>query len=127
MTARKLYSDFHGEPGKKNLRTGVRFGRTWITSRGQCNILIPTSLAEVGRLAAVEYDTRRDGRTVLARHVFAPGCRPMLAAGAGFGEVFLLGTRFRWTHGGIVDFDANGKPIDYDEETGETKRLPGRW
>ncbi len=127
MSARKLYQQFHGESGKRNLRTGVRFGRQWLTDPGDCNIIIPAEVAMMGRLAAVEYDTRRDGKTVMARHVFAPSCRPVIVAGAGFGEVFLLGNRFRWTHGGIVDFNAGGNPIDYDEHSGQTKRLPGKW
>lgn len=127
MSASKLYQRFHGEAGSKRFRTGVRFGSEWITEPGECNILIPASLAQMGRLTAIEYDTRRDGRTVLARHVFAPGCRPLIAAGKGFGEVFLLGNRYRWTHGGIVDFDLRGQPIDYDEHSGTTKPLAGKW
>lgn len=127
MSARRLYKEFHGEDGQRDVRTGVRFGTEWLTARGDCNILIPASLAIMGRLTAVEYDTRRDGRTVLARHVFAPACRPMIGVGRGFGEVFLLGDRYRWTHGGIVDFDSRGKPIDFDERTGKTERLPGKW
>lgn len=125
MSARKLYSDFHDEKPGRVLRTGVRFGREWIAAPGDVNILIPSELMVIGRLNAVEYDCRREGKTLKARHVFAPGSRPMLAAGTQKGQLFLLGTRYRMTDRGIVDFDAQGEAIDYHEDTGETKRLKG--
>lgn len=123
MSARKLYRDFHDEPVGKEIPTGIRFGRRWITAPGALNILIPEGLMTIGRLNAVEYDCRREGKTLKARHVFAPGSRPMLAAGTGMGQLFLLGTRYRMTDRGIVDFDSHGEAIDYHEDTGETKRL----
>lgn len=123
MSARKLYSDFHDESPGKVLRTGVRFGREWVTAPGALNILIPTGLMSIGRLNAVEYDCRREGKTLKARHVFAPGSRPILAAGTGMGQIFLLGTRFKMTDRGIVDFDSRGRAIDYHENTDETHLL----
>jgi len=125
MSGKRLYRSFHGEDPRRNFRTGVKFGREWITAPGSVNILIPAELAIMGRLHAVEYDTRREGKTLLARHVFAPGCRPMIAAGAGRGQVFLLGTGFRWTDRGIVDFNDRGQAIDYHEESGKTLKLSG--
>lgn len=125
MSARKLYSDFHAEPPGRMLATGVKFGSRWITARGDANILIPAELVIVGRLNALEYDCRREGRTLKARHVFAPGARPLLAAGTRPGEVFLLGTRYRMTDRGIVDFDARGRAIDYHEDTEVTELLKG--
>lgn len=105
------------------MRTGVRFGREWITARGDCNILIPKEMMIVGRMNAIEYDCRREGRTLKARHVFAPGSRPMLGAGTGSGELFLLGVRYRMTDRGVVDFDSRGRAIDYSEDTGVTELL----
>lgn len=123
MSAKRLYEEFHDEKAGRVLRTGVKFGREWIAAPGDVNILIPTQLMVIGRLNAVEYDCRREGKSLKARHVFAPGSRPMLASGTQKGTLFLLGTRYRMTDRGIVDFDANGEAIDYHEDTGETKRL----
>ena len=123
MSARKLYQDFHDERPGKMLRTGVRFGREWITAPGDCNILIPAEMMIVGRLNAIEYDCRREGKTLKARHVFAPGSRPALAGGTKNGQLFILGERFRMTDRGIVDFDSRGRALDYHEESDETKLL----
>ena len=123
MTARKLYRDFHDEPAGRSFRTGVKFGRRWITAPGSCNILIPEEMMIVGRLNAIEYDCRREGKTLKARHVFAPGSRPMLAAGERNGQLFLLGGRYRMTDRGVVDFNRHGQAIDYHEETEVTKLL----
>ena len=123
MSARKLYADFHDENPGKNFRTGVRFGRRWITAPGSCNILIPEELMIIGRLNAIEYDCRREGKSLKARHVFAPGSRPALAGGTQKGQLFILGERFRMTDRGIVDFDARGNAIDFNEDSGVTERL----
>jgi hypothetical protein len=123
VSARKLYQDFHDEKPGKVLRTGVRFGRRWITVPGSVNILIPEDMMIVGRLNAIEYDCRREGRTLKARHVFAPGARPMLGAGTQNGQLFLLGTRYRMTDRGVVDFNSKGQAIDYHENTDETHLL----
>lgn len=123
MSTRKLYRDFHGESPGKVLRTGIRFGTDWITAPGSLNILIPSGLMTIGRLNALEYDCRREGKILQARHVFAPGSRPMLAAGTQKGQLFLLGTRYRMTDRGIVDFDSRGRAIDYHEDTDETRLL----
>ena len=74
---------------------------------------------------AIEYDCTRGGKTVKARHVFAPGSRPVFAVGGGRGELFLLGTRYRFTDRGIVDFDSQGRAIDYHEDSGRTQFLAG--
>lgn len=91
---------------------GVRFGRTWLSDPGQLNLIIPETLAVMGHVASIEYDTTRDGRTMLARHEFARGSRPILTAGSGPGQIFLLGHRFRWTDRGIMDIDGRGRLIE---------------
>lgn len=122
-SARELYRGFRGAVARRIVRAGVRLGGRWLTARGTVNIVIPDELAIVGRFSAVEYDCVRDGRTIKARHVFAPGSRPAMAVGSGRGEVFFLGNGFKFTDRGYVDFDSNGRAVDYDEKTGKTRLL----
>jgi hypothetical protein len=107
----KLYRDFRGRAPTRESATGVRFGSRWITAAGHLNILIPEELSVIGHVAALEYDSTRDGQSVFARHSFARGSRPVLAVGAGRGQIFLIGTRFHFTERGIVDIDAAGRDI----------------
>lgn len=123
--AAKLYQRFRGSIAKRMLRIGIRYGKRWLTRKGRANILLPESLAVIGHVNAIEYDCTRGGKTVKARHVFAPGSRPVFAVGSGRGELFLIGTRYRFTDRGIVDFDVNGRAIDYHENTGEIHLLKG--
>lgn len=123
MSARNLYESFRGERPNRTVRTGLKLGPRWITRRGEVNILVPTSLMVVGHCEAIEYDTVRGGETVQARHVFAPGSRPVLLAGPDPGQLFLCGTRYTFTDRGIVDQDGRGRSIDFDENTNKIKLL----
>lgn len=123
MSARELYQRFRGAIARRTTRTGLRLGDQWITRKGQLNILVPKDLAIIGHTNALEYDCVRDGVTVKARHVFAPGVRPLLAVGTRRGEVFLLGTGYKFTDRGFVDFNLEGEAIDYDEKTGRIQKL----
>lgn len=123
MSAKDLYQRFRGAVARRFTKTGVRVGNRWITREGQLNILIPDSLAIVGHVNALDYDCVRDGKRVKARHAFAPGCRPILAVGEQRGQVFLLGTSFKFTDRGFIDFNVNGEAIDYDEKTDRIKKL----
>lgn len=125
MSGSSLYQRFRGASAHRVLRTGIRFGKRWLTRRGEANVLIPASFTIVGHVNAIEYDCTRGGKTVKARHVFAPGSRPVFAVGGGRGELFLLGTRYRFTDRGIVDFDIQGRAIDYSEDSGQIKMLKG--
>jgi hypothetical protein len=109
--ARKVYRDFRGRNPARETGTGVRFGSRWLTAPGSLNILIPESMAVIGHVNAIEYDSTRDGPAVFARHDFAPGSRPILAAGSGRGQIFLIGTRYHFTERGIVDIDSAGRDI----------------
>lgn len=102
------------------LRIGIRYGDRWLTAKGQLNILIPgpDGLAITGRVSAIEYDCVRDGQRIHARHAFAPGSRPAMGVGTGRGQVFLLGTSFKFTDRGFVDYDAHGRAIEFNEKTG---------
>ena len=123
MSAKELYERFRGSIARRFMRTGVRFGDKWITQQCELNILIPKDLAIVGHIRAIEYDCVRDGRTIEARHPFAPGTRPLLAVGSRRGEVFLLGTSYKFTDRGFVDFNLKGEAIDYDEKNDRIKIL----
>ncbi len=123
MSARELYQRFRGAVARKVVRTGVRFRGEWLTARGELNISVPKELAVIGTVNALEYDCVRDGKRVKARHVFAPGSRPAFAVGTARGELFLLGSGSQFTDRGIVDFDAQGRAIDFDEKTGKVKKL----
>jgi len=125
MSAQNLYQRFRGTVSRRIVAIGIRYGKRWLTRRGRANILIPESLAVIGHVNAIEYDCTRAGKTVKARHVFAPGSRPVFAVGEGNGELFLLGTRYRFTDRGIVDFNASGEAIDYHEDSGRTALLKG--
>lgn len=123
MSARSLYERFRGVVARRFTRTGVRIGDRWVTRQCQLNILIPKDLAIIGHVNAMEYDCVRDGTTVKARHVFAPGVRPLLAVGTRRGEVFLLGTGYKFTDRGFVDFNIDGEAIDYDENSKRIRKL----
>ena len=45
------------------------------------------------------------------RHEFAPGSRPLLAVSANGKQLLLLGGRYKFDERGIVDRDAQGRPI----------------
>lgn len=123
MSAKQLYERFRGAVARRFIRTGICYGDKWLTKKGALNILIPADLAIVGHCNALEYDCVRDGKRVKARHVFAPGSRPVLAVGSRCGQLFLLGTSFKFTDRGIVDFNVEGEAIDYDEKTDRIKKL----
>jgi hypothetical protein len=123
MSARDIYKRFRGAEPTKHTRTGIRVGERWLTKREGLNILIPQGLAIMGRVNAIEYDCIFDGKRVKARHVFAPGSRPLLGVGEGRGEAFLLGDRYQFTDRGFVDLDGHLNPIDYNEKTGRIKPL----
>lgn len=111
-SASRLYEDFRGRRIGRTYSIGVKFGRDWVTRPGRLNLIIPAELAVMGHVAAIDYDTTRDSFTMRARHEFARGARPIIAAAAGNGQIFFLGERFRWTDRGIMDLDGRGRLID---------------
>lgn len=73
-------------------------------------VAIPEAVAVMGHCEFVGYVTTHRGKTALYMHEFAPGSRPVLAAGKGRGQLYLIGGRFTVTGRGIVDVDRNGRP-----------------
>lgn len=123
MNARGLRERFSGKTARKILSTGIRYGKQWLTRKGRVNIDIPSQLALIGRVSAIEYDATYDRKMTYARHTFAPTARPWLAVGTERGQVFLIGQDFRFTDRGFVDFDRNNRAIEYDEKTGKVTFL----
>lgn len=123
MNARDLYQRFKGLRPRKILSTSITFAGKLLTRRGQLNISLPAELAVMGRIRAIEYDAIYDRDPKIARHAFAPGARPLLAVGTRRGQVFLIGNRFGFTPRGFIDFDAQDRPVEYDEKTGKISLL----
>lgn len=76
-------------------------------------IKLPRAVAVMGHVDFVGYTTtHKDGRAVHYKHKFARGCKPLLAAGPGRNQLYLIGGRFRVTARGIVDLTPGGREID---------------
>ncbi len=117
--ARALYERFKGVSAKKVLGIGIRYGRRWLTRKARLNIDIPEALAVIGKVTAIEYDAIYDRKFTPARHAFAPSARPLLVVGTDRGQVFIIGTHFRFTDRGFIDFDTSGRAIEYFEKSGK--------
>lgn len=96
----KLHRDFREAPVKRSIKATVR---------------IPKALMAMGHVEAILYRTTHGKESVLYKHDFAPGSRPLLSAGPGKNELFLIGGRYHVTDRGIVDLDARGREIDEPE------------
>lgn len=123
MSARTLYERFKGLSAKKVLGIGIRYGSRWLTRKARLNIDIPEQLAVIGKVSALEYDAIYDRKFTPARHAFAPTARPLLVVGTQRGQVFLIGTGFRFTERGFVDFDQHNRAIELNEKTGKVTFL----
>lgn len=75
------------------------------------DFVIPTAVMPLGHLEYVGYLTSHGRRPQNYHHDFAPGSRPLLCAGSGDNELYLLGGRYRVTERGIVDLDARLREI----------------
>lgn len=77
------------------------------------NVRIPKTLMQMGTVEYIGYRTTHSkSKVVHYHHDFAPGSRPMLCAGPGKNELFLLDGRYHVTDRGIVDLNAQGEEID---------------
>jgi len=123
VSARTLYERFKGLSAKKVLGIGIRYGSRWLTRKARLNIDIPEQLAVIGKVSALEYDAIYDRKFTPARHAFAPTARPLLVVGTQRGQVFLIGTGFRFTERGFVDFDQHNRAIELNEKTGKVTFL----
>ena len=71
----------------------------------------PKAVAVMGYCEFVGYLTTHRGRLALYIHEFAPGSRPLLCAGTGRGQLYLVGGRFKVTGRGITDEDHKGRVV----------------
>lgn len=95
--AKRLYRDFReAEPRRARV----------------VKITLPKVAMVMGHVRAIEYDTTHRGKTHLYKHTWAAGSRPMLVAGKGRNQLFLVGGRFHVTARGIVDLDRGGREIE---------------
>lgn len=93
----KLYEAFRETSPKRAMKINVR---------------VPKTLMAMGHVDAICYRTTHGKKSVLYKHDFAPGSRPLLCAGPERNQLFLVGGRYHVTDRGIVDLDAQGHEID---------------
>jgi hypothetical protein len=91
-----LYEEFREEPPQRARQVEFR---------------VPHAVAVMGPVEFMGYMTTHAGRTHLYVHQFAPGSRPVLAAGKGRNQAFLIGGRYRVTGRGIVDYGPGGREV----------------
>lgn len=72
---------------------------------------LPRAVAVMGHCEFVGYVTTHRGKVTLYIHEFAPGSRPLLCAGKGRGQLYLIGGRFTVTGRGITDVDRSGRIV----------------
>lgn len=91
-----LYKEFREESAERARRVDFK---------------VPHAVAVMGQVEFIGYMTTHAGRTHLYVHQFAPGSRPILGAGKGRNQAFLIGGRYRVTDRGIVDFGPSGREV----------------
>ena len=95
--AKKLYESFRE-------KTATRARRI--------NLKLPRAVMVMGYCSAIEYETTHGTKMRAYRHKFAKGSRPLLCAGPGKSQLFLIGGRFHVTDRGIVDLTPKGRELD---------------
>ena len=76
-------------------------------------IELPKAVMVMGHVDFIGYTTTHgNARAVHYKHKFARGSRPLLCAGPGKGELFLIGGRYHVTERGIVDLTPRGREIE---------------
>ena len=73
---------------------------------------IPKAVAVMGRVEFIGYMTTHNGKAKLYYHEFSAGSRPLMCAGTGRGQLYLLGGRFKVTGRGITDVSRSGRVVD---------------
>lgn len=72
---------------------------------------VPHAVAVMGHVEFIGYVTTHAGKVHLYVHQFAEGSRPILAAGKGRNQAFLIKGRYKVTDRGIVDFGPSGREV----------------
>jgi len=94
--AASLYEQFREERPKRARKVRVQ---------------LPKAVAVMGHCEFVGYVTTHGGKVELYIHEFAPGSRPLLCAGSGKSQLYLIGGRFTVTGRGITDLDRSGRTV----------------
>lgn len=95
--AKRLYEKFREAPAKRARRVTVD---------------MPEAVAIMGYCEFVGYSTTHGGEAKMYKHKFARGSRPLLCAGPGKNQLYLIGGRFHVTDRGIVDLTPKGREIE---------------
>jgi len=74
-------------------------------------VKMPRAVMVMGYCEFIGYSTTHGSSAKLYKHKFAKGSRPLLCAGPGRGQLYLIGGRFHVTDRGIVDLTPKGKEI----------------
>lgn len=72
---------------------------------------MPSVVAGIGHIDALDYTTSHGGKLALYRHEFARGSRPLFCVSPDGKQLLLIGGRYRFDDRGIVDKDSSGKDI----------------
>ena len=76
-------------------------------------VRLPRAVMVMGHVDFIGYTTTHENnRAVHYKHSFARGTKPLLCAGVGRNQLFLIGGRYRVTGRGIVDLTPKGREID---------------
>lgn len=73
---------------------------------------LPKAVMVMGNIRSISYDTTLKGKTVLFKHDFTAGSRPLLCAGTEPNQLFIIEGRYVVTDRGIVDLDAQGNELE---------------
>lgn len=78
---------------------------------------LPRAVMVIGYVEEIHYTTTHGKKSVLYRHPFQAGSRPLLCSSADGAQLLLLGGRYKFTDRGIVDRDADGNLV-FDPDHG---------
>jgi hypothetical protein len=95
--AAKLYEDFRERPARRARSVRLKLPRA-VMVMGYCDV--------------IQYRTTHGGKSVRYKHTFAPGSKPLLCAGPGRNQLFLIGGRYHVTERGIVDLTPRGRELE---------------
>jgi hypothetical protein len=95
--AAKLYEDFRERPARRARSVRLK---------------LPRAVMVMGYCDAIQYRTTHGGKSVRYKHTFAPGSKPLLCAGPGRNQLFLIGGRYHVTERGIVDLTPRGRELE---------------
>jgi hypothetical protein len=79
----------------------------------EVRIKLPRAVAVMGYADFIGYTTtHRGGKALRYKHSWAKGSKPLLCAGPGKNQLFLIGGGFHVTERGIVDLTPRGREIE---------------